>query len=137
MKTIARNHRYPLHVRWSEEDDAYLGSIPGLIGECCHADSAEGVVSQLQDIAEDLVEHLRANGTELPQVPENAGDPDPVLIRSAMGVSQSQFSRMIGVSVKTLHKWEQKTSRPSGAARTLLRVAAIDPEVVKRSFHGR
>lgn len=137
MKIITRNHRYPLHVRWSEEDESYLGSVPGLIGECCHADSPEGVVSQLKDIAEDLVEHLRASGAELPQLPENTGDPDPVLIRSAMGVSQSQFSRMIGVSVKTLYKWEQKTSRPSGAARTLLRVAAIDPEVVKRSFQGR
>jgi len=50
--------RYPLHVRWSDEDAAYLGSIPGLIGDCCHADSPELVLAQLKDIAEDLVMHL-------------------------------------------------------------------------------
>jgi hypothetical protein len=49
---------YPLHVRWSDEDSAHLGSIPGLIGDCCHADSPEQVLVQRQDIAEDLLNHL-------------------------------------------------------------------------------
>ena len=134
MKVTSVAARYPLHVRWSDEDEAFLGSIPGLIGECCHAESPEGVISQLRDIAEDLVEHLQGIGTDLPPVPEPDHDPDPVAIRRAMGCSQSQFSRMLGVSVKTLHKWELKTSRPSGAARTLLRVAAMNPNVVRKSL---
>lgn len=58
ISTIAA--RYPLHVRWSDEDAAYLGSIPGLIGDCCHADSSELVLVQLKDIAEDLVTDLMA-----------------------------------------------------------------------------
>jgi hypothetical protein len=37
---------------------------------------------------------------------------------------------------KTLHKWEQGSSRPSGAARTLLRIAAADPATVKRVLAG-
>lgn len=135
MKTTAA--RYPFHVRWSDEDDAYLGSIPGLIGECCHGETPEEVVGQLRDIANDLVTHLAGKGTNLPAVPESDEDPDPFLIRNAMGCSQSQFSRMLGVSVKTLHKWEQKTSRPSGAARSLLRVAAMDPNAVRNSLGVR
>ncbi|MFT3990669.1 MAG: hypothetical protein QM680_04590 [Luteolibacter sp.] len=39
-------------------------SIPGLIGDCCHGDTPEEVLSQLKDIAEDLVEHLQKEGKE-------------------------------------------------------------------------
>ena len=55
---------YLLHVRWSDEDAAFLGSIPGLIGDCRHADSPEQVLFQLKDIAEDLVTHLMAQGSD-------------------------------------------------------------------------
>ena len=61
---LARN--YPLNVRWSDEDQAFIGSIPGLVGECCHGDTPENVVTQLRDIAEDIVAHLYAKGEPLP-----------------------------------------------------------------------
>jgi predicted RNase H-like HicB family nuclease len=64
---IARN--YPLNVRWSDEDQAFIGSIHGLVGDCCHGDTPEQVVSQLRDIAEDIVAHLHAKGEPLPPVP--------------------------------------------------------------------
>lgn len=139
MKTTARNAatiaaRYPLHVRWSDEDAAYLGSIPGLIGDCCHADTPEEVLVQLKEIAEDLVEHLLSQGAELPAPAVISQDPEPRVIRLALGLSQIGFARALGISPKTLHKWEQGTSRPSGAARTLLRIAASDPSTVKRAL---
>lgn len=52
----------PFVVRWSDEDDAFLGSIPGMIGECCHGDTREGVLAQLKDIAEDLDEYAAQRG---------------------------------------------------------------------------
>jgi predicted RNase H-like HicB family nuclease len=61
---LARN--YPLNVRWSDEDQAFIGSIPGLVGECCHGTTPENVVTQLRDIAEDIVAHLYAKGEQLP-----------------------------------------------------------------------
>lgn len=128
--------RYPLHVRWSDEDGAFLGSVPGLTGECCHADTPEGVISQLKDIAEDLVEYLAAQGQQLPPAQAIDCDPDPRLIRLALGLSQVGFARAMGVSPKTLHKWEQGRSRPSGAARTLLRIASADPSAVRRALAG-
>jgi predicted RNase H-like HicB family nuclease len=67
---LARN--YPLNVRWSDEDQAFVGSISGLVGECCHADTPEKVVSQLRDIAEDIVAHLYAKGETLPSPPVSA-----------------------------------------------------------------
>ncbi len=51
-------------------------------------------------------------------------------IRRRLGKSQSEFARMIGVSVSTLQNWEQGRRRPDGPARALLRVAEVNPEAV-------
>ena len=50
--------------------------------------------------------------------------------RHRLGLSQARFARLLGISVRTLHHWEQGTRRPTGAARVLLRVAAQNPEAV-------
>ena len=50
--------------------------------------------------------------------------------RQKLGLSQSRFAQLLGISVRTLHHWEQGRRTPSGAARVLLRVAALHPEVV-------
>ncbi len=51
--------------------------------------------------------------------------------RAATGLSQATFARLLGVSVRTLQEWEQGRKVPSGAAATLLRVAARHPEMLK------
>ena len=131
---LARN--YPLSVRWSEEDQAFVGSLPGLVGDCCHGATPEEVIPQLKDIAEDLVSYLSAQGQLPPAPPTDSSDPDAAVIRNAMGFSQTKFARLIGVSVRTLHKWEQHTSRPSGAAKTLLKVAASNPQAVRQALRS-
>lgn len=50
--------------------------------------------------------------------------------RKKLGLSQSRFAQLPGISLRTLHHWEQGTRTPSGAARVLLRVAAQHPEAV-------
>ncbi len=47
-----------------------------------------------------------------------------------VGLSQRQFSALLGVSVRTLQGWKQGRKRPSGAARTLLAIARSNPAVV-------
>ncbi len=126
--------KYPLSVRWSDEDQVFIGSIPGLAGECCHGNTPEAVISQLKDIAEDLVSYLSGKGESLPALPTHSMTPDPAVIRQTMGFSQNQFAELIGVSVRTLHKWEQHTSRPSGAAKTLLKIAATNPHAVREAM---
>ena len=50
--------------------------------------------------------------------------------RQATGLSQAQFAALLGVSVRTLQGWEQGRKQPSGAARTLLAIARVNPRAV-------
>lgn len=51
--------------------------------------------------------------------------------RNRVGMSQTEFAKLLGVSVRTLQDWEQGRREPSGAAKTLLRIASQNPEAVK------
>lgn len=44
--------RYLKIVEWSEEDQCYIGSVPGWIGACCHGDNEEKVYHELCQIVE-------------------------------------------------------------------------------------
>ena len=55
---------------------------------------------------------------------------DVATIRAKTGLSQSRFASLLGVSVRTLQDWEQGRRAPSGAARTLLLVAAKSPRAL-------
>jgi putative transcriptional regulator len=50
--------------------------------------------------------------------------------RTRLRLSQNKFAELLGISVKTLHNWEQGRRKPTGAARVLLRVATRHPEIV-------
>lgn len=43
--------------------------------------------------------------------------------RARVGLSQTEFARLLGVSVRTLQEWEQGRRAPSGPARMLLAIA--------------
>jgi len=64
------------------------------------------------------------------RVQKAAWDKSIAATRQKLGLSQSRFARLLGISIRTLHHWEQGTRMPSGAARVLLRVAAQHPEAV-------
>ena len=50
--------------------------------------------------------------------------------RRKLGLSQTEFARLLGISVRTLHGWEQGARKPTGAARVLLRLATVNPRAV-------
>jgi putative transcriptional regulator len=56
--------------------------------------------------------------------------PDITRVREKTGLSQARFAQLLGVSVRTLQDWEQGRRAPSGAARTLLMVAARNPQAL-------
>ncbi len=51
--------------------------------------------------------------------------------RVKTGLSQARFAALPGVSRRTLEQWEQGRREPSGAAKTLIRIAELRPEVLK------
>jgi putative transcriptional regulator len=53
------------------------------------------------------------------------------LARAKVRLSQSAFAALLGVSTRTLQDWEQGRRQPTGAAQTLLRVAALHPEALR------
>ncbi|CAD5378749.1 Helix-turn-helix domain-containing protein [Pseudomonas sp. OF001] len=55
--------------------------------------------------------------------------------RAKVGLSQNAFADLLGVSLRTVQDWEQGRRQPTGAAQTLLRVAAQHPEAL-RDLHA-
>jgi len=56
-------------------------------------------------------------------------------LRERLGLTQKQFSGMIGVSIKTLQNWEQGRREPEGPAKALLRVVEKEPQAVMSALH--
>ena len=61
--------------------------------------------------------------------------PEAAEARARVGLSQQAFAILLGVSPRTLQDWEQGRREPTGAAKTLLRVAVEHPEVL-RALHA-
>jgi putative transcriptional regulator len=53
--------------------------------------------------------------------------------RLATSFTQIELANVMGVSVRTLQDWEQGRRHPSGAAKTLLRVACKHPRIVREA----
>lgn len=85
--------------------------------------------SSMTEFEKDLLESIR-------QAQRGEGRVTKVAVTAAtearlkLGVSQSAFAQLLGVSVRTLQEWEQGRREPSGAARTLLRIALKSPEAI-------
>ena len=63
--------RYAKIVEWSDEDQCYVGSCPGLIFGGCHGDNEQEVFSRLCEIVDETIELYRQDGKALP--PATAG----------------------------------------------------------------
>ena len=61
--------------------------------------------------------------------------PEAAEARARVGLSQQAFALLLGVSARTVQDWEQGRREPTGAAKTLLRVAVSHPEVL-RALHA-
>lgn len=61
---------------------------------------------------------------------------DVKALRERLGLTQNQFSGMIGVSIKTLQNWEQGRREPEGPAKALLRVVEKEPQAVLSALHA-
>jgi len=91
---------------------------------------------------EELLESVREGGAILrgqkkPSRRFEVGPSGIRAIRERTSLSQSEFARLIGVSVKTLQNWEQDRRRPTGPAATLLKIIACEPRLAVKAIHQR
>ena len=63
--------RYLKIVEWSEEDQCYVGTCPGLFYGGCHGDNEAEVYKELCEIVDENIALYKENGKSLP--PETAG----------------------------------------------------------------
>jgi putative transcriptional regulator len=61
---------------------------------------------------------------------------DVKALRERLGLTQNEFSGMIGVSIKTVQNWEQGRREPEGPAKALLRVVEKEPQAVLNALHA-
>ena len=63
--------RYVKIIEWSEEDQVYVGSAPGLIYGGCHGDNERAVFDELCEIVDEAISLYAEDGKPLP--PPTAG----------------------------------------------------------------
>lgn len=63
--------RYVKIVEWSEEDQCYIGSAPGLIYGGCHGDDENVVFAELCQIVEEAIQAYKSDNKPLP--PQTSG----------------------------------------------------------------
>ncbi len=80
-----------------------------------------------QEVLDSAIEIKTGRGKRLTVLPDNL----VARTRVQTKLSQSEFAALLGVSKRTLEQWEQGRREPSGAAKTLLRVAQNHPEVLR------
>jgi putative transcriptional regulator len=87
-------------------------------------DSFESSLDVAAELRRSVKEMIAKKGTKVEVSPVASA-------RIKSGLSQSQFAGLLGVSVRTLQEWEQGRRSPSRAAKTLISIAEIRPEVLR------
>ena len=87
--------------------------------------------SEMEKFQGDLLESVKQLGRRQGARVSNVKVPEAAAARARVGLSQQEFAVLLGVSARTLQDWEQGRRAPTGAAKTLLRVAVSHPEVLR------
>jgi putative transcriptional regulator len=86
--------------------------------------------SELEKFQSDLLESVKQMRRGQAARVTKVKVPEAAEARARVGLSQQAFAILLGVSPRTLQDWEQGRRAPTGAAKTLLRVAVEHPEVL-------
>lgn len=63
---MKKSDAYLKIVEWSEENQCYVGSVPGWIGKCCHGSDELKVYQELCEIVDEWIQIYKKEGRLLP-----------------------------------------------------------------------
>ena len=63
---MKESDRYVKIVEWSQEDNCYVGSAPGLLYGGCHGDNEQQVFAELCQIVDETIQLYLADSKPLP-----------------------------------------------------------------------
>lgn len=94
-----------------------------------------------QNLLNDLVQSLKeakaiAHGEAHASRRFTVTPPGVKAVREQIGLSQSEFARLMRVSIKTLQNWEQHRRNPTGPAAALLKIISTAPDMALKTLHA-
>lgn len=87
-----------------------------------------------EELSEKLLQSLREMQAGKASRATRVASNEVAAARLKTGLSQSEFSQALHISVRTLQEWEQDRRQPSGAAKALIEIAFRHPEVITESL---
>ncbi len=92
------------------------------------------IVKSIDAALQEVLDHVQGKIT-LESRKVDVPRPEVRAIRQQYDLSQQDFSRLFGISVRTLQQWEQGRRFPQGPAKVLLKVIAKNPQAVWDVIH--
>jgi len=100
--------KYLKLVEWSEQDQCYVGSVPGWIDKCCHGADETKVYRELCQIVDEWIEIYKKDGRRLPQATAGKKYSGRFVLRTDPGLHQALAIRAMNEGV-SLNKFVVKT----------------------------
>jgi putative transcriptional regulator len=92
--------------------------------------------SEFKKFQSDLLQSVQQMRRGRPARVTKVAMPPAAEARVKSGLSQQDFAALLGVSPRTLQDWEQGRREPTGAAKTLLKVASSHPKILLALSHS-
>ncbi len=92
------------------------------------------LVESIETALQEVLDHVQGKIT-LESRKVEVTCPEVRTLRQQYALSQKNFARIFGISIRTLQQWEQGRRFPQGPAKVLLNVIAKNPQVVWDVIH--
>ena len=130
--------RYALVIEWSDEDGAFVVSVPDIPRLHTHGPTREEAATMGNEAVALWLAGARETGIRIPPPSYSALRHRPATpdagrirqIRQRLELSQQAFADILNVSVSTVRSWEQGVRTPDGASIRLLDIAERHPETL-------
>jgi predicted RNase H-like HicB family nuclease len=95
--------KYPVSIKWSDEDNGYIATVPGARGLSAFGDSPEEALSQLKIAADAYFESLKKAGGPIPVLEKATSFSGQLRLRlpKSLHAELSQGAESEGVSLNT------------------------------------